>query len=432
MADIRAFRGTFYNPLVVEDLSRVVAPPYDIIDDKRKSDLLSRSPFNIVRLILPQVDEDREFWNSSATLFRAWKNGEVLVADTSPCLYIYRQTFELSPAERVSRTGIVAGLRCEDLADGDILPHEKTFPRTREQRLNLLRSCRANFSQIFMVFRDPMEEALALLEKATTEPAMLELRDDEGVEHRLWQMRDPEDVQSMVGVLRERRLIIADGHHRYETALAYSEEGPGAVDPGSAGSYVSVALFRSEDPGLSILPVHRLLANLTVSVNEVYEKLKDYFDVEIVRRDIGAREGMYGDMLQSSGRPSFVMITREGAARLMLREGIEPARALKGAESEKWKGLDISILHSLVIGEGLGLDASELAEVGDLRFTPWEGSALTAVSEGSAEAAFIVRPTRIDEIWDVAEGGERMPHKSSYFYPKLPSGLVIYDHDSAF
>ena len=431
MADIRAFRGTFYNPLVIEDLSRVIAPPYDIIDDKRRSDLQSRSPFNIVRLILPQEDGEREFWNDSAALFGAWKNGDVLVSDEAPSLYIYRQTFELSAAERVSRTGIVAGLRCEDLSNGDVLPHEKTFSRTREQRLNLLRSCKANFSQIFMVFQDPGEEALALLENATAGSAMLELRDDEGVEHRLWRLSDPGDVLSMAGVLSDRKLIIADGHHRYETALAYSREGPGATPPDAAASYVSITLFRSEDPGLSILPVHRILSDLPMTAHEAVERLKEYFEVEMVTRDIGAREGMYGDMLRSYRRPCFVMVSREGVARLVLREGVEPAKALKGAESERWKELDISILHSLIIGEGLGLDASELAEKGELRFTPWEREALAAVGEGKAGAAFIVRPTRIDEIWDIAEGGERMPHKSSYFYPKLPSGLVIYDHESA-
>ncbi len=432
MADIRAFRGTFYNPLVIEDLSRVIAPPYDIIDDKRKSELLSRSPFNIVRLILPQKDEDREFWNSSATLFRAWKNGEVLVVDETPSLYIYRQTFDLSAAQRVSRTGIVAGLRCENLHNGDILPHERTFPSTTEQRLNLLRACRANFSQIFMVFRDPGEEALALLEKATAGPSMLELRDDRGVEHRLWRLRDPGDVRGMTGVLSERKLIIADGHHRYETARAFSEEAIGAAAPDSASSFVSVTLFRSEDPGLSILPVHRLLQDMPIAAEEAIKRLEGFFDVEMITPDIGMREGMYGDILGSSRRPCYVMITRDGAVRLELRKGVEPSDALKGAESERWKELDISILHSLIIGDGLGLDASELAEKGELRFTPWESTALAAVREGSAEAAFIVRPTRIDEIWDVAQGGERMPHKSSYFYPKLPSGLVIYDHESAF
>lgn len=432
MADIRAFRGTFYNPQAVEDLSRVVAPPYDIIDEKRKTELLSRSPFNIVRLVMPQTKDDLEFWNSSTTLFRAWKKGEVLIADGAQCIYIYRQTFAQPGGARVSRTGILASLRCKSLSSGDILPHEKTFPRTRTERLNLLRSCKANFSQIFMVFRDAEKEVLPLLEGQTSGKAFLELDDDDGVGHQLWRMEDPQEISRMAGILGEKKLIIADGHHRYETALNYSGEDAEAAVAGHARAYVSVVLFRSEDPGLAILPVHRLLRHMPLSMDEAYERLKDYFDVKVIRHDIGERKGMYGDILKGSSRPGFVMLTREGVAHLILREGVEPSGIIKGSESERWKGLDVPLLHSLVIGEGLGLDANRLAEKGELYFTPWERTALSDLTDGKAQAAFIVKPARIDEIWDVAEGGERMPHKSSYFYPKLPSGLVIYDHETAF
>jgi len=432
LADIRAFRGTFYNPQVVEDLSRAIAPPYDIIDKKRKQTLLSRSPYNIVRLILPQSDGAPEFWNTSATLFRAWKKGEVLATDRGPCLYVYRQTFDLPDEGAVSRTGILALLRCKDFSSGEILPHEKTFPRTRAERLNLLRACRANFSQIFTVFRDEGEEALALLGETTSTPAFLELRDDEGVGHQLWRVEEEEDVGRLASILSEKRLIIADGHHRYETALNYSKEEPGAAGATHPGAYVSVALFRSEDPGLAILPVHRLLRKFPLPVEEAHRRLERFFQVEVVQSDIADRKGMFKERLEATGRPAFIMITREGAALLVLREGVELDGILEGPESVRWKSLDVPILHSLVIGEGLGLDASGLAEKGDLCFTPWESSVMSALTEGEVEAAFLVRPTRMDEIWEIAEGGERMPHKSSYFYPKLPSGLVIYDHETAF
>ena len=432
MANIRAFRGTFYNPQAVEDLSKVVAPPYDIIDDKRKKELLSRSPFNIVRLVLPQKGDDLEFWNTSATLFKAWKKGEVLVADSAQCLYIYRQTFTKPEGARISRTGILAGLRCRSFDGGDILPHEKTFPRTRTERLNLLRSCKANFSQIFMVFRDAGEEILPLMEEAASGPAFMQLSDDEGVEHQLWRVEDPGRVSGMADILGDKKLIIADGHHRYETALNYGEEGEEAAAGDPARKYVSAVLFRSEDPGLAVLPVHRLMRTMPMSADEAYRRLGGCFEVRIIRHDIGERKGMYGDILGDSGRPEFVMLTREGAAHLVLREGVNPSAIIKGPESERWKGLDIPILHSLVIGEGLGMDANNLAEKGDLYFTPWERKALSALGDGEVEAAFIVKATRMDEIWDVAEGGERMPHKSSYFYPKLPSGLVVYDHETAF
>jgi uncharacterized protein (DUF1015 family) len=431
LADIKAFRGTFYNPRAVEDLSRAVAPPYDIIDEKRKESLLSRSPYNVVRLILPQTEGEHEFWNNSATLYRAWKRGEVLSADGGRCVYVYRQSFEIPGEGSVSRTGILALLRCREFSSGEILPHEKTFPRTRSERLKLLRACRANFSQIFTVFRDEEEEVLSLLEEAASVPAFMEFRDDEGISHQVWRVENSAREARMTASLKAKKLIIADGHHRYETALKYSKEQHVAADPAHPGAYVSAVLFRSEDPGLAILPVHRLLRRMPLGAEEVYRRLQSRFHVEMIQRDIADRRGMFKERLESCRRPAFIMITREGAAILELREGVEEDKVLAGPESARWKSLDVSILHGLVIGEGLGMNADLLAEKGDLSFTPWESTALSALSEGEAEAAFLVRPTRMEEIWEIAEGGERMPHKSSYFYPKLPSGLVIYDHDTA-
>lgn len=431
LAEIRAFRGTFYNPRVVDDLSQTIAPPYDVIDEKKKAVLASRSPYNIVRLILPRARGEREFWNNSATLFRAWKRGEVLTADGASCYYIYRQTFSLPGEEAVSRTGILALLRCKDFSSGDILPHEKTFPRTMEERLNLLRACRANFSQIFTVLRDEEEDILALLEEAAAAPAFMELRDGEGVLHQVWRLREEDDTGRLAHLVDGKKLIIADGHHRYETALNFSRERHASASEAQAAAYVSAVIFRSEDPGLSVLPVHRVLGNLPMSTREAYRRLERHFHVEVLRSDPGCRAGMYQELMASNRRPSFIMITAEGVATLVLRDGVKPDKIIPGPESASWKRLDISILHSLVISEGLGLDASALGESGELQYTPWESAAVSAVAAGEAEAAFLVRPTLMREIWEIAEGGERMPHKSSYFYPKLASGLLIYDHETA-
>lgn len=431
LADIRPFRGTFYNPQVVEDLARAIAPPYDVIDEKKRNVLLSRSPYNIARLILPQPGGDADFWNNAATLFRAWKKGGVLACDGAQCFYVYRQTYALPASGEVSRTGMLALLRCRDFSSGEILPHERTFPRTRAERLNLLRACRANFSQIFTVFRDREEEVLPLLEEAAAQPCFMEVTDDEGVRHRVWRLEAGDGAERLKASLRGKKLIIADGHHRYETALAYSGEKHATASEAHAAAYVSVVLFRSEDPGLAVLPVHRVLRRLTLTPEEACRRLERYFHVEALRGDATSRAGMLGDRLASSRRPAFVMATAAGVALLSLREGVEPEGILGGPESAEWKNLDISVLHSLVLEECLGLDSSVLAENGDLYFTPWESAAMSALSEGEAEAAFIVRPTRMDEIWDIAEGGERMPHKSSYFYPKLASGLMIYDHENA-
>lgn len=432
MSEIRAFRGTFYNMSIVGDISRVLAPPYDVIDIKRQQELLSRSPYNIVRLVLPQPRGGNDFWGEAASYFNAWKKGDVLTVDAGPCLYVYRQSFSLPDSGTLRRTGIVAVLRCKDFSSGDILPHEKTFPRTRAERLNLLRACRANFSQIFTICRDSQEKILPYLEEAVSHEAFIDFSDLEGVRHQLWRIEDPSGIKALVRTVGDKKLIIADGHHRYETALLFSNEDTRSDAAGYPSRYVAVTLFRSEDPGLVVLPVHRLLRRMPLSIEEAQDMISKHFHVHVLQRDLRTRQGMFQEKLQESSRPGFVMLTARGASLMLLREGVDPTRILKGPESGRWKSLDVSILHYLVIGESLGLDADRLAEEGGLRFTPWESEALSDVSEGRAEAAFLVRPTMIRDIWEIAEGGERMPHKSSYFYPKLPSGLVIYDHATAF
>ncbi len=431
MATLRAFCGLFFNSEVVGDVSRVVAPPYDVIDEAKKRRLQQRSPYNIVRLIMPQDPGDSAFWNTSVAVYRAWKRGEVLIRDETPCLYLHRQTFD-APQGRVTRTGIIGALRCMELGSGGVLPHEMTFPRTRSQRLYLLRSCRANFSQVFMVFRDGEERILPSLEAAASSPPFMEFLDDEGVEHQVWRLEDAEEIAVIAEALQGKKLIIADGHHRYESALAYSGEDPSVRDPNHPRKFVSATLVRSGDPGLVILPVHRVLKRLPLPLEEIYRRLEKYFELEVVRRSADERRGSLAAGLREGGSARFLMATGEEVMRLVLRRRVVPDKVIKGGESSRWKGLDVSILHALILREAMGLNPETLAENGELSFTPWESVALDDVASGKASAAFLVRPTRMEDIWSIAESGERMPHKSSYFYPKLPSGLVIYDHETAF
>jgi uncharacterized protein (DUF1015 family) len=431
LAEIKAFKGTFYNKNIVPDLARVTAPPYDVIDRQRQRDLELLSPHNIVRLILPQDESQRDFWHASSDLFNVWKAEGTLKADKGTFLYVYRQTFDLPGQGTIARTGITAALKCVDFSSGDILPHEKTFPRVHMERLNLLRACKANFSQIFTVFRDPGEDILTLLEDVVTGPAFIEFDDEKGTSHQLWRVEKEEIIKGMARVVSGQKLIIADGHHRYETALNYADEDVGIGQMNTARAFVSTTLFRSEDPGLTILPVHRMLRQLPCTVDEAHERIGRYFHLRAMEYDIGDPHQILQDRLKEKGRPVYVMITSRGVLMLQMREGVDPTKIIKGPQSNEWKSQDVSILHALIIGESLGMDADRLAEKGDLYFTPWERTALSEVESREAEAAFMVRPTRMNDIWRIAEGGERMPHKSTYFYPKLPSGLIIYDHESA-
>jgi uncharacterized protein (DUF1015 family) len=432
LTEIRPFRGTYYNTQLVGDLSLATAPPYDVVDQRRKRKLLSLSPYNVVRLELPQDETQREFWNRAAELFAAWKEEGVLLADRQPALYLCRQTFDLPGKREITRTGILAALKCSDYVGGNVLPHERTFSTVRVERLNLLRACRANFSQVFMSYRDPEGKVSGILEKAVNGPAFLCFTDEEGVRHELWRVIDPAVLGEVVEVFRDKRLIIADGHHRYETALTYARENPAPQGEGDAGEYVSVALFRSEDPGLVILPVHRLLRRLNMAPEEAYRRLERYLRVEAVQLAAAGRGGAAQEKLGRLPGPGMIMVTGRGAALLTLAEGVTAQEIVRIAGSDRLKGLDVSLLHYLVLNECLGLDDDRLAEEGALSFSPWESEVIGEVMEGRAEAAFLLRPTPMEDVWAVAEGGERMPYKSTYFYPKFPSGLVIYDHRSAF
>jgi uncharacterized protein (DUF1015 family) len=427
LGEIRPFRGTFYNPDKISDRSQVTAPPYDVIDAEKKKILSDRSPYNIVRLILPASDNEPAFWNTSERLFEDWKKGRVLVSDEAFCLYAYRQTFSIG-GERLSRLGFLAALKCKDFVSGEVLPHEKTFPRTRVERFNLLRACHANFSQVFMICRDEGGKVADILSRAADGHAFLSYEDDEGTRHELWKVEGPGEIADMESLFRQKRLIIADGHHRYETALAFSKETRDKPKTTAASDYVCTAIFRSEDPGLVVLPVHRILKRLPLSLEEATGRLESYFLIEEIADDL---EGAARSLVEMRGT-AFIMVTARSAFKLILRKGVDLASIIKGEQSAGWKNLDMSVLHSLLLGHCLGVDADRLAEEGGLYFTPWEDAAISDVRRGNAEACFLVRPTAIEEIWRIAEGGERMPHKSSYFYPKIPSGLVIYDHGSAF
>jgi len=432
LADVRPFRATLYDVQVVGDISRVVAPPYDIIDEEKKSRLLARSPYNVVRLELPVEEGEEEFWKRSASVFRAWKRSGVLVSDEERCLYVHRQSFRQPSGEMITRTGIIAALRCTDFQDGMVMPHERTFPRTRSERLKLLRACRANFSQVFMVFRDRDQEVPPLVEGAFAEPPLLEFGDEEGVEHQLWRLHERETQENLARILAGKRFIIADGHHRYETALTFSREGAKEEDVGWPGRYVSVAMVRAEDPGLVILPVHRLVREVSLHLEETVRKLEGFFDVRLVFEDPAERRGPLGPALEARERAAFFMMTRRGTYLLTLRDGVMPEKEIAIRGSARLRTLDVSVLHHLVLRRCLGLDPDVMAEAGDLCFTPWESEAADAVAGGRAEVAFLLRPAGMDDIWSIAEGGERMPHKSSYFHPKFPSGLIIYDHETAF
>ena len=398
---VRPFRGVRYDPHKVE-IADVVAPPYDIISSELKEELLERSPFNVVRLILP------EGYRRAALLWRSWLEEGVLLREEDPCLYVLRDTFELS-GRRMTRFGLLAEVRLEPLGQGKVFPHERTFPKVTEDRLNLLRATGAQFSPIFGLYEEP--EVEGLMKEVQAEPPLVDY-EDRGVRRTLWRVPEGPVASRISERLEAPSIFIADGHHRYETALAYREECGGE---GDGHEYVLMYLVDMRSSGLVILPVHRVVLSAPVEEEEVLARLRRSFELspseDLARlREEVERDGVFG-------------LYRRGRLYRM-RPMQEAEDALKDLPPF-WRRVPVAVLQALALEGALGITPDMMKSGEHLRFTPDLGKAMRAVDEGEALMAFIVPPTEIEHVRRVAEAGEVMPHKSTYFHPKPPSGLVM-------
>jgi uncharacterized protein (DUF1015 family) len=440
MAEIAPFRALRYNPQLVPELAPVVAPPYDVISPTAQERYYARHPFNVVRLILakdarPGTREPSRYQRAGAD-FVSWREEGILRRDAEPALYLSEQVFSLGPGQPVRRCGIMAMVRLADYEERLILPHERTFAKYKADRLALMQAAPANLEAIFGFYPGPAEPVGSLLERHMATVPPVEFVDEEGTRQRLWVLHDRDDVRAISVALRDRPIIIADGHHRYETALQFRTERRAAAGPAAdAGrrlhEFVLMHLTCAEDPGLVILPTHRLIRqrpgmeraalpralgrffhvearpldsrNPTLSVRPVLAELAE-------RRRQGTAFAMY------AGGAEMLLLTLQdpGVVDDFLREGHSPAYAR----------LDVAILHRLVIDQILGVGPTGVADDA-VGYTRDGDQAIQAVTSGEAHLALFQNPPEVSQVEAVARGGERMPQKSTYFYPKLLSGLVI-------
>ena len=426
MADIRPFSGLRYDTARVS-LPDAVCPPYDVIGPAAADALRRRSPYNAVHLELPQAPPGRpgDRYRAAADLLTAWRADGVLRADDEPALYLVDQTFTGPDGHERTRRGFVCLLRLEDFAARVVLPHERTHAGPRVDRLELLRATHANLSQVFLLYPDPGHDVGRALAAAAPAPSpALEALDDDGNLCRLRPVSGPVTAQ-VASLLTDRQLLIADGHHRYETALAYRDERRAAGDPGA--DWVMVCLSSMDDPGLAIFPTHRLLKGVILPpFDELVARLRTVFDVteqagggalactpalERVSGSAGPRKEL-GLYLPAEGRCLALVARDEASARLTGR-GLSPALAR----------LSVSLLAELVFRDALGLDPDTLE--GHLDFAKSVDDAVAALEGGGYDLAAFLGATPMDEVRAVAEGGETMPQKSTYFYPKLLTGLVF-------
>jgi uncharacterized protein (DUF1015 family) len=426
---IAPFAGMRYNAEKVSALSEVVAPPYDMISPKEQEELYERHPLNVVRLILARSSEDgsSDRYQEAAATYALWKKDGILVQDREPAIYAYRQDYRWE-GRNFERLGFIARVALTEFGQG-AFPHESTLSGPKADRLRLLKACRANFSSIFSLFSDEGGRIQDRLEAETASPPLTSVEDDNGVGHKLWRLSRPEFHSWINEQMREKQFIIADGHHRYETALEYRRQM--LKDPDSLKGpcdYVMMFLAPMESPGLTILPFHRLLA--VADGFAVMEKLGKVFEIEEVELpgDLDRARERINAFLREDGRemPAFaVYLGGRTFHALKMRRGVDRTALIRPGTSPDVAALDVTILHQIVFAGLLELDEPDLVQKGGITFFSRPEDGIATVRKSGDKVAFFLRPTRKEQVWKIAVSGEKMPQKSTNFYPKLTTGLVI-------
>lgn len=426
MAVIQPFRALRYYEPVAGPLKEVTAPPYDVISPAMQERLYGRHPYNIVRLILPQeqpgdTESANKYTRAAETLAR-WREEQVLRRDAEPALYVYDQHFAVDGRPYV-RHGFIARVLLEPFGSGRIFPHEQTMSGPKEDRARLTRACRANLSQVFALHPDADGAVGGLLAAACARiPPAADYTDDDGVRQVLWALTDPATVAKVAALMAPKPLYIADGHHRYETALNLRDElrrgGPIGSDP---ADYVSIDCVAIEQPGLVILPTHRLLKVGALDAAGLLEKLRGAF--EVLPAGAAAAAAFRSELEGRKGQG--VLGCYVGGRYYLLRvKAWDAVDRLCAGHCGSWRRLDVAALHILVFQELFGIPF-EKGKSPLIEFIQGIGPAAAEVDSGRASAAFLLRPTSVGEVKAVAEASDRMPPKSTYFYPKLISGMVI-------
>src|SRR3954471_5839476 len=420
MAEVQPLRTLRYDLRAVGSLEAVAAPPYDVIDDALRAELAGRSPFNVVEIDLPRGDNGGDPYLHPQTTMEAWQQQGILVREREPALWVLTQDYTGPDGNSYTRHGFFARVRVEDYGPGKIRPHERTQPGPKEDRLRLTRATRANLSPIFSLFPDPGNEAWSALEPVTAEEPFDTVTDADGTVNRLWRVAEPGTIERVQAALADRELLIADGHHRYETARVYAREIGGEGEH----SYVLMFLCALEDPGLTIFPTHRLFKHGTLTPDRqeaLAGVLRGAFDIEEI-----AADALEPPPAAPGGPVQFGYIDShfKRAFRLTLQDQAKADEALAG-HSDAYRRLDTAVLEALVLKGALGMTEDDVANNRGLDYSKSSADAREAVESGRADAAFFMRATPVGQVQEVAEAGESMPPKSTYFFPKVPTGLVF-------
>lgn len=415
MAEIKAFKGMRYTS-AAGDLNALVCPPYDIISDSQREKYVEENPCNIIRLELPKGGDER--YKEAGKTLRDWLDKEILACDKEDSIYVYEMLFSANGV-RNRLKGFVSLVKLVEFSDGIVLPHEETLSKAKEDRFNLMSETFCNFSQIYSLYMDEDGSVYSMIDGCSKGAPDMEVTDPDGTVHRMWKVSDSGVIKDVTEAFKDKKLYIADGHHRYETALNFHKK-QGTESSG----YIAMMLVNMENKGLVVFPTHRIVKNLeNFNAEKVIEAYKPYFTISEAPGEERMQAAL--NQLYDEGKKAFAMYTGYGKCYVMTLKDEGSVKRLLPEMSEAYCGLDVTVLHSLVLERILGIDKENMANQKNLTYTRSRQEALEAVDMDGADCSFILNPTKVSEIRDVAAAGEKMPQKSTYFYPKLITGLVM-------
>jgi uncharacterized protein (DUF1015 family) len=438
MADVRPFRALRYDPEL--DLGKAISPPFDTISPDQQHTLHELSPYNAVRIELAEETGPGRYENAARALKEYMEQGW-LRRDTMPAYYLYRQRFRHDDQD-YTRTIVFARLRLVPWSDGVVLPHEQTFGAPKEDRIRNMRATRLNASPVFLVYRDADGRVRQILDEgALHQIPIAEFEGTDGQRHTLTRIDEPGAIEEIERAFADEVLYIADGHHRYETALAYRDEARGAAGQWTGeerpevstsekewtgeepANFALVALAAVDDPGLLVLPIHRVTAAGDAWV-DVGARLESMFNIEPVAGDADPLESAVASRMDE---PALGLVASEEPQNLLLtiKDGDAVDRALPEEHAPEWRALEYSIANYAVMREGLGLSDAGMSDYNSVWFTESAEEGMEAVRNGRAKYAVILRPLQVHRMLEIADIGERMPQKSTFFYPKVPTGIVF-------
>ena len=426
MADVRAFQGLQFNPAKVKNLADVITPPYDVISPEQKADFLKKSPWNVVRLILPEGEDP---YAGANQLLQSWVEQGVFIHDSKPAVYCYHQTFQTPEGEEKTRKGFLARLKLEDFEKGIVLPHEATLSAPKEDRLRLLRACKTNFSPIFGIYSDPEHKIDSLLDRCTGGSPQFQVLDDGGVTNSIWSIHDQSVLQEVGTQMKTRWVLIADGHHRYESCLLYRNEmrvtNP---DPEAPFEFTLMFFTNIHHPGITVLPYNRGVMDLpNFQPDQLLRKASKYFEI----REFDEQEFAIAALKKEGSENTAFLALLRGAKDLYLfklKKNVRLGHFYPPQTPEAVQRLDVNILHKIFLQEILSISEEDVRQQSYLKYYKDIKEEVKDFEAGRLQIAFFLNPTRVNQVVEVSRAGAKMPQKSTFFYPKLMTGFVMNQH----